>query len=90
MPTNWQRRVSLTENFSLRISPVTENDFGIFKCDRHELMNNKVTTFKLYEGKMKKRYDTNICCVLDNNPDIMLKDTITACHHVSHMECHIL
>ncbi|XP_047666956.1 CD4-1 molecule isoform X2 [Tachysurus fulvidraco] len=52
VPTNWQGRVSLTENFSLHISPVTENDFGTFTCDQHKLVDSKMTTFKLYEVKM--------------------------------------
>ncbi|KAK2855109.1 hypothetical protein Q7C36_006978 [Tachysurus vachellii] len=48
----WKGRISLTENFALLITSVTENDFGIFTCDQHVLMSSKTTTYKLYEVKM--------------------------------------
>lgn len=74
VPANWQGRIFLTTDYSLHISSVNENDFGIFKCEQHELMASVSETYKLYQGKMRKRHITNICYILDNNPDITYID----------------
>ncbi|XP_058252912.1 CD4-1 molecule isoform X2 [Hemibagrus wyckioides] len=52
VPLNWQGRISLTTDFSLHISNVTAIDFGIFKCDQHELVNSISDTYKLYQVTM--------------------------------------
>ncbi|KAK3551117.1 hypothetical protein QTP70_014017, partial [Hemibagrus guttatus] len=51
-PPNWQGRISLSTDFSLKISPVTENDFGIFECVQYELTDRTTDKYKLYQVKM--------------------------------------
>ncbi|KAB5587060.1 hypothetical protein PHYPO_G00008570 [Pangasianodon hypophthalmus] len=48
----WQGRLSLTSDWSLIISPVLESDFGIFRCEQHELVSSTTNRYKLYRVTM--------------------------------------
>ncbi|MCI4374712.1 hypothetical protein PGIGA_G00009090 [Pangasianodon gigas] len=52
VPKNWHGRLSLTSDWSLTISPVIESDFGIFRCEQHELVSVTTNRYKLYRVTM--------------------------------------
>ncbi|MCJ8728868.1 hypothetical protein PDJAM_G00009040, partial [Pangasius djambal] len=47
-----QGRLSLSSDWSLIILPVLESDFGIFRCEQHELMTTITHRYKLYHVTM--------------------------------------
>ncbi|XP_026854945.2 CD4-1 molecule [Electrophorus electricus] len=44
----WQDRLSFSSDLSLFISPVLDNDFGLFRCQQHEYLTIKETKYQLY------------------------------------------
>lgn len=48
-------RVSLLSDFSLKISPVEESDFGVIHCEQHVLTQTYPKRYRLRRGKTKRR-----------------------------------
>jgi len=46
---------SLLPDFSLRISPVQDFDFEVWRCEQHVLTDKNTKIYKLYHGKTKYR-----------------------------------
>lgn len=74
--SEWREGVSLSSDLSLIISNVIESDFGIFKCRQHELVDSDEATYKLYQGKMRKRYAASIYVEYNNLDSMYMYDNI--------------